>query len=88
VEGDRLVGPGQQLRARAVEVTLGRAESIYCWAKLRQAAQLAFLFVFYVSFSLLFLNPNLNFNLDSNFCGSSVTNFICALKVLSLRIFI
>jgi hypothetical protein len=45
-------------------------------------------FFFYISFSLLLLNTNFNFNLDSNFCGSSFTNFICALKVLSLRIFI
>jgi hypothetical protein len=59
-----------------------------CWAKLRQAAQLAFLFFSFCFFSFLFLIPNLNFNLDSNFCGSSVTNFICALKVLSLRVFI
>jgi hypothetical protein len=54
--------------------------------KVRQVAQLNFLFFFYVSFSILFLNPNLNFKLDSNLYGPSVTNFICALKVLSLRI--
>jgi hypothetical protein len=47
-----------------------------------------FSFSFMFLFHFLFLNPNLNFNLDSNFCGPSVTNFICALKVLSLRIFI
>jgi hypothetical protein len=75
------VGPARQRDSERGEENPGSHGWFWLLGRIEAGGPTSFFFFFfYVSFSLLFLNPNLNFNLDSNFCGSSVTNFICALK--------